>query len=88
MTIMKNGFEGIRAWATSRIPKAKVRWGFVAALVAILLLRSYFVRVLLTSELFFAFAFAALSAIGATAYLMAAVAASWIERSRQNAESD
>ena len=62
---MKNGFEGIRAWATSRIPKAKARWGFMVALVPILLLRSYFVRVLLASELFFAFAFAAVSAIGA-----------------------
>ena len=83
---MKNGFEGIRAWATSRIPKAKVRWGFVAALVAILLLRSYFVRVLLTSELFFAFAFAAVLAIGGAAYLMGVVGASWLERSRRNVE--
>jgi hypothetical protein len=85
---MKNGFEGIRAWAISRIPKAKVRWVFVAALVPILLLRSYFVRVLLTSELFLAFAFAAVSAIGAAAYLMGVIAASWIERSRQNVETD
>jgi len=83
---MKNGFEGIRAWATSRIPKAKVRWGFMAALVAILLLRSYFVRVLLTSELFFAFAFAAVLAIGGAAYLMGVVGASWLERSRRNVE--
>ena len=85
---MKNGFEGIRAWATSRIPKAKVRWGFMAALVAILLLRSYFVRVLLTSELFFAFAFAAVLAIGGAAYLMGVVGASWLERSRRNVEKD
>ena len=88
MTIMKNAFEGIRTWATSRIPRAKVGLGFVVALLAIVLLRSYFVRVLLTSELFFAFAFAALSAIGAIAYLMGVILASWIERSRQNAESD
>ena len=88
MKIMMNGFEGIRAWAISRIPKAKVRWGFMAALVAILLLRSYFVRVLLTSELFFAFAFAAVLAIGGAAYLMGVVGASWLERSRRNVEKD
>ena len=85
---MMNGFEGIRAWATSRIPKAKVRWGFMAALVAILLLRSYFVRVLLTSELFFAFAFAAVLVIGGAAYLMGAIGLSWLERSRQSVEKD
>ena len=88
MTIMKNGFEGIRAWAISRIPKAKVGWGFMAALVAILLLRSYLVRVLLTSELFFAFAFTAVLVIGGAAYLMGAVGASWLVRSRQNVERD
>ena len=84
MTTMKR----IRAWAMSKIPKARVRWGFVAALVAILLLRSYFVRVLLTSEFFFAFAFAAVLMIGGAAYLMGAVGASWLVGSRQNVERD
>ena len=88
MTIMKNGFEGIKKWAISRIPKAKLRWGFMAALVAILLLRSYFVRVLLTSELFFAFAFAGVLLIAGAAYVMGAVGASWLVRSRQNVERD
>ena len=88
MTIMKNGFERIRAWATVRTPKARVRWGFMAALVAILLLRSYFVRVLLTSEFFFAFAFAAVLVIGGAAYLMGATGLSWLERSRQSVEKD
>ena len=72
MTIMKDGLEGIRASAMSRI---QVRWGFVALLVAILLLRSYFVRVLLASEFFFALVFAALLLIGGAAYLIGAVAA-------------
>jgi len=85
---MKNGFEGIKKWAISRIPKAKLRWGFMAALVAILLLRSYFVRVLLTSELFFAFAFAGVLVIGGAAYLMGAIGLSWLERSRQSVEKD
>jgi hypothetical protein len=58
------------------------------ALVAILLLRSYFVRALFTSELFFAFAFAAVLVIAGAAYLMGAVGASWLLRSRQNVERD
>jgi hypothetical protein len=60
----------------------------MAALVAILLLRSYFVRVLLTSEFFFAFAFAAVLVIGGAAYLMGAIGLSWLERSRQSVEKD
>ena len=83
---MKNLFERIRVWATLRIPKAKLAWGFMAALVFILLLQSYFVRVLLTSEFFFALAFAPVLMIGGAAYLMGAGAASWLERSRHNAE--
>ena len=86
MTLMKNGFERIAAWATSMIPKASVRWGFMAALAPVLLLRSYFVRVLLTSEFFFALVFAALLFVGGAAYLVGAVGASWLERSRQNVE--
>jgi hypothetical protein len=81
---MKNGFEGIRAWTTSGIPKAKARWSFMAAPAAVLLLRSYFLRVLLTSEFFFALVFAAVLVIGGAAYMMGAVGGSWLERSRQN----
>ena len=88
MTLMKNGFERIAAWATSMIPKASVSWGFMAALAPVLLLRSYFVRVLLTSEFFFAFAFAAVLVIGGAAYLMGAIGLSWLERSRQSVEKD
>ena len=86
MTLMKNGFERIAAWATSMIPKASVSWGFMAALAPVLLLRSYFVRVLLTSEFFFALLFLAVLLVAGAAYLVAAVGASWLERSRQNME--
>lgn len=83
---MKNIFAQIRAWAPLRIPKAKVRWGFMAAAVLILLLRSYFVRVLLTSELFFALALAPVMVIAGAGYLMGAAGASWLERSRHKVE--
>ena len=68
--------------------KGKGTVGFYGALVPILLLRSYFVRVLLTSELFFAFAFAGVLVIGGAAYLMGAIGLSWLERSRQSVEKD
>ena len=58
MIVMKNRFERIAAWATSRFPKARARWSFMAALAPVLLLQSsYFVRVLLTSEFFLLFCF-------------------------------
>ena len=52
-----------------------------------LLLQSYFVRVLLTSEFFFALLFLAVLLVAGAAYLVAAVGASWLERSRQNMEN-
>lgn len=84
MTVMKNRFERMAAWTTSRIPKARPRWSFMAALAPVLLLRSYFVRVLFTSELFFALLFLAVLLAAGAAYLVGAVGASWLERSRQN----
>ena len=47
--------------------ECKVRWGFVAAVPAALLLQSYFVRVLLASEFLFALVFAASLLIGGAA---------------------
>jgi len=80
---MKNRF----AWVTSMIPKAKAHWSsLAAAFAAVLLLQSYFVRVLLASELFFALVFAAVLPIGGAVYLLGAAGASWLERSRQNME--
>ena len=85
MTIT-NRFERMAAWATSRFPKARASWSFMAALAPVLLLRSYFVRVLLTSEFFFALLFLAVLLMAGAAYLLGAVGASWLERSRQNME--
>lgn len=84
--VMKSGFEPIRAWATSLIPKTRVRWRLVAALAPLVLLRFYSVRVLVVSEFFFALVFAVVFTIGAAAYVVGAVAASWLERSRPNVE--
>ena len=84
--IVMQRFERIAAWATSRFPKLRARWSFMAALAPVLLLRSYFVRVLLTSEFFFALLFLAVLLIAGAAYLVSAVGASWLERSRQNME--
>ena len=86
MIVMKNRFERMAAWATSRFPKARAHWSFMAALAPVLLLRSYFVRVLLTSEFFFALLFLAVLLVAGAAYLVAGVGASWLERSRQNME--
>ena len=86
MIVMKNRFERMAAWATSRIPKARPRWGFMAALAPALLLQSYFVRVLLTSEFFFALLFLAVLLVAGAAYLVGVVGASWLERSRQDME--
>src|SRR5215469_11859766 len=83
---MKNRFERMAAWATSRFPKAGARWSFMAALAPVFLLQSYFVRVLLTSEFFFALLFLAVLLVAGAAYLVGAVGASWLERSRQNME--
>ena len=83
---MKNRFERMAAWATSRFSKARPRWSFMAALAPALLLQSYFVRVLLTSEFFFALLFLTVLLIAGAAYLVGAVGASWLERSRQNME--
>jgi len=87
MIVMQNRFERMAAWTTSRFPKARARWSFMAALAPVLLLRSYFVRVLLTSEFFFALLFLAVLLVAGAAYLVAAVGASWLERSRQNMEN-
>ena len=88
MIVMKNRFERMAAWATSRFPKARPRWSFMAALAPVLLLHSsYFVRVLLTSEFFFALLFLTVLLVAGAAYLVAAVGASWLERSRQNMEN-
>src|SRR5215472_7377405 len=87
MIVMKNRFERMAAWATSRFPKAQARWSFMAALAPVLLLQSsYFVRVLLTSEFFFALLFLTVLLVAGAAYLVAAVGASWLERSRQKME--
>ena len=83
---MKNRFERTAAWTTSRFSKARPHWSFMAALAPVLLLQSYFVRVLLTSEFFFALLFLAVLLVAGAAYLVAAVGASWLERSRQNME--
>ena len=83
---MKNRFERVAAWTTSRFSKARPHWSFMAALAPVLLLQSYFVRVLLTSEFFFALLFLAVLLVAGAAYLMGAGAASWLERSRHNAE--
>jgi hypothetical protein len=48
----------------------------MAALTPVLLLQSYFVRVLLTSEFFFALLFLAVLLVAGAAYLVAAVGAS------------
>ena len=86
MIVMKNRFERMAAWATSRFPKARAHWSFMAALAPVLLLRSYFVRVLLTSEFFFALLFLTVLLVAGAAYLVGAVGASWLERSRQSME--
>ena len=86
MIVMKNRFERMAAWATSRFPKARAHWSFMAALAPVLLLQSYFVRVLLTSEFFFALLFLTVLLVAGAAYLVAAVGASWLERPRQNME--
>ena len=84
---MKNRFERTAAWTTSRFSKARPHWSFMAALAPVLLLHSsYFVRVLLTSEFFFALLFLTVLLVAGAAYLVAAVGASWLERSRQNME--
>lgn len=82
MIAMKNTFERIAA--ISMIRKAKLRWSFIAALALAVLLQSYFVRVLLASEFFFALIFLAVLLIGGAAYLIGAAGASWLEGSRQN----
>ena len=84
--VMQNRFERMAAWAGSKFPKARARWSFMAALAPLLFLRSYFVRVLLTSEFFFALLFLAVLLMAGAAYLVGAVGASWLERSRQNME--
>ena len=87
MIVMQNRFERMAAWTTSRFPKARARWSFMAALAPVLLLHSsYFVRVLLTSEFFFALLFLTVLLVAGAAYLVAAVGASWLERPRQNME--
>ena len=83
---MKNRFERVAAWTTSRFSKARLHWSFMAALAPVLLLQSYFVRVLLTSEFFFALLFLAVLLVAGAAYLVGAVGASWLERSRQSME--
>jgi len=83
---MKNRFERTAAWTTSRFSKARPHWSFMAALAPALLLQSYFVRVLLTSEFFFALLFLAGLLVAGAAYLVGAVGASWLERSRQSME--
>lgn len=83
---MNNRFERIAA--ISMIRKGKLRWSFVATLALAVLLQSYFVRVLLASEFFFALVFLAVLLIGGPAYLIGAAGASWLERSRQNLEKN
>jgi hypothetical protein len=69
MIVLKNRFERMAAWATSRFPKARARWSFMAALAPVLLLQSsYFVRVLLTSEFFFALLFLTVLLVAGAAF--------------------
>jgi hypothetical protein len=81
---MKNPFGLIKTFANPIVQKARVRRWVMVVLAVIFLLQFYFVRELLAAELFFAFGFAGLLALGGPTYLIGSAGVWWLEQPRRS----